>query len=76
MVIYLIGKLFYCLLFQNSSWFSKFSPQVSTLKYNLTFLNLLFYFFIYLFYYLFFFLIHILGLTNPSPLNRNLALEI
>jgi hypothetical protein len=36
---------------------SKFSPQFSTLKYNLRYLNLLFYFFIY------FFLIQILGLT-------------
>jgi hypothetical protein len=31
--------------------------------------------FIYSFYY-FFFLIPILGFTNPTPLNRNLVLEI
>jgi hypothetical protein len=32
------------------------SPQISTLKYNLRHLNLLFYFFIYLFYFYLFFL--------------------
>jgi hypothetical protein len=70
MVIYLIGKLFYCLLFQNSSWFPKFSPQISTLKYNLRFLNLLFYFFMYLFYYLFFF-----SYTHFGPY-RHVAIQL
>jgi hypothetical protein len=40
---------------------SKFSPQLSKVKYDLRYLNLLFYFFIYLFYY--FSLIRILGFT-------------
>ena len=40
-----------------------------------TILNIFVYLF-YLFVYLYFFIIHILGLTNPTPLNRNLVLEI
>jgi hypothetical protein len=42
----------------------KFGPQHSTLKYNLRYLNLLFYFFIYLFYYYYYYLIQIFGLTR------------
>ena len=50
------------------------SSKFSTLKYKLRYLDSLFYSFIYLFYYYFF--IQILGLTNPTPLKRNLVPEI
>jgi hypothetical protein len=53
----------FSITFLNNSWFSKFCPQFLTLKYNLRYLNLLFYFFMYLFYY-YFFLIQILGLSG------------
>jgi hypothetical protein len=56
-------KLIYYLLSKLILGFHKSSPKFSKLKYNLRYLNLLFYLFIYLSHYYYFFLIQILGIT-------------
>jgi hypothetical protein len=50
-------------------------PKVSKIQEN-TILAILISLFNYFMIYIFFFLLPLLGLTNPTPLNRNLVLEI
>jgi hypothetical protein len=58
----IIYSTLYYLIMEIINGFIKISfLKFSTLKYNLRYLNFIFYFFIYLFYYIF---IHILGPTE------------
>jgi hypothetical protein len=67
-IIWLNRELFYYFFSKIILGFPKSSPQFSTLKFNLRYLNLLFY--TSCIYFIIIFLIPILGLTNPTPLTE------
>jgi hypothetical protein len=62
-------KLFYY-FFSNIFLVFEIQSSISTLKFNLRYLNLLFYSFIYLVCIYYYFLYKFLGLTNPTPLTE------